>query len=100
MTALDEVLLAEQEAESAITAAEAKAEAAISAMKNDHQTRLEEELIKLKEAEAKALTEQEKIVSGLVGKIEAETAEQVDTLEKQFAEKQTTLLTEVKKNFK
>ena len=99
MTALDEILLAEQEAESAITAAGAKAEAAVSAMKNDHHTRLEEESVRLKEVETKALSEKEKQVAEMIKKIEVTTADQVASLEGKFADKQTTLIAGVKKKF-
>ncbi|MCD5381149.1 MAG: hypothetical protein LR008_01075 [Candidatus Pacebacteria bacterium] len=100
MTALDEVLKAEQEAETGIETAKAEAAASVTAAREEKSLRLESEGKKLDEAGKAALKEYEKHVADMTGKIDVETTDNVTAVKKKFADSKEEVLKVIKQNFK
>lgn len=100
MTALDEVLKAEKEAETGIETATTEAETSVATAREEHNSRLEAETRKLDEAGKAALIEYEKHVSDMTGKIEAKTVDNVTAVQKKFVDSKDEVLKVIKQNFK
>lgn len=91
MTALNEVLQAEQAAEQLIETAKKDAEAAVAAAKTEQQERLAAERTQLQVAEAADAAAQQARIDEMVQKILTDTDAQVAAIEQQFASKKNTV---------
>lgn len=99
MTAFNEVLTAEQEAERSINAAKEEMVAAVAAAHTEHRTRMETETVKLNEAEQAAIAAHQVQVNGLVKKINDEVSTQVSAVKQRFVSHKAELISAIKQSF-
>lgn len=99
MTAFEDILTAEQEAEKSIITAKEEVAEAIAKAKDDKKVRLEEETVKLKEVEKKALDTHRESVKEKTQQIEKEVAVAVTAIEKKFESKKKDLVETLKNKF-
>lgn len=99
MTAFNEVLTAEQEAEQAIVTAKEEAAKVTLAARAEAKNRLAAETKKLEEQESTAVLNQEKKIADLVEKIHSTVKSRVEAVKKQFSLHKTELKETLTKNF-
>lgn len=99
MTAFNEVLVAEQEAEQAINTAKNDAVATVAAARTNHQSEIDSVSIKLQDLEKTELISHQGHVAGLIEKIKSDVQEEVVALEKRFATHKDELKSKIAKSF-
>ena len=99
MTALDEVLTAEKEAEQTVATAKENAAAAIVAAKTKQTEDIAAEEAKLAEAAAAATETEEKRVEELAKQITAQVDNEVSAIEQGFGSQKDALTATVKEHF-
>jgi vacuolar-type H+-ATPase subunit H len=99
MTAFDEILTTEQEAEKSIAIAKEEVATSISSARAERQTRVNDEVAKLKEAEKTALNEHESQVAKKTAEIQKGVDTQVADVEQKFAAHASDLKVTIKKKF-
>jgi len=99
MTALDEVLTAEKEAEQTVAKANKDAAVALQNARVEQQTSLETEEKRLAEAAIEAAAAEEVRVTELAKKITAEVSDQVVAIEKRFVSKKDDLKSAIMQKF-
>jgi len=99
MTAFEDILTAEQEAEKSKNTAKDEMAAAIAKAKDEKKSRLEEERAKLKEVEKNALDTHKRKVDEKTQQIEKEVAVAVATIEKKFESHKKDLVETLKNKF-
>lgn len=98
MTAFNEILIAEQEAEQAILSAKEEAAKVTLAAKAEAKARLAAETKKLEDLEVASIQNQEKHIAGLVEKIHSTVKSRVDSVKMQFASHKAELKATLTKN--
>lgn len=99
MDAFNDILTVEHEVELTIDTAKKEAVAAVADARVNHKLRLEEEELKLQDAERASLASHKVHVSGLVEKIQSEVQAKIVVLEKRFATHKADLKSTVTKSF-
>ena len=99
MTALNDVLKAEQQADEMIETANKEAEATVVSAREEQKNRLDSEKNSLEEAEAEATKTKQTEIDGLVNKVISSTESQVTAIEKQFSEKKEAVKTALLSKF-
>lgn len=99
MTAFEEILTAEQEAEKSIATAKEDMAEAVSLARRERKNRIDAETTKLNETEKKSLDTHESYISGITKKIQKEVCAQVSEVEAKFTTHETDLKTTLKKKF-
>lgn len=99
MTAFNEVLTTEQEAEQAIVTAKEEVAKATLAARAESKTRLVEATKNLQESEVAILAKKQIEIDGLVEKIHTTVKSRVDSVKQQFASHKVELKETLTKNF-
>lgn len=99
MTALDEVLKAEEMAKETVEAAKETASKAVEEAKAEQQSKLEEEKKSLAEAAEASTANEETRVKGLADSIVSEFDGEVKAVEQRFEAKKDSLKATIKKRF-
>lgn len=99
MTAFNEILTTEQEAQKSIETATSEVAIAIDQAHANGKTRIQTESASLQEAEKKQLASHKSSIAELTKKIDEEVAGNVSATEKRFETHTAELTTELKKRF-
>lgn len=99
MTAFDDILKAEQEAEKSIATAKEEVAEAIVKARGERKTKIETETARLKEVEESALNKHQGHISDLTSKIEKEVEVQVASVENKFESHKVELRKTLKNKF-
>ncbi len=100
MTAFNQVLNAEQEAEQSIKAATEEVAATVAEARAERQTRLKNEAEKLREIKEKTLSDHKLHIDEAVKKIQTDVATQVAAIEQRFISHKTELKSSLMQSFK
>ncbi|MCA9362980.1 hypothetical protein KC851_01545 [Candidatus Kaiserbacteria bacterium] len=99
MTAFNDILTAEKEALQSIETAKAEMAELVSKARGERKSKIEEEVIKLSEAENAVISAHKSSLKEVTDKIEAETKVKVAKIEEKFAAAADNLKKEIRDSF-